>query len=754
MVFQKGVLIFGIFVMVLNIVSANIYINEFTVDPKTDWGASGGITSSDEFFELYNNGGLDIDLNNWKLILNDSTNEEQNLSGNITAGGFFVMLNPAGIQNNDGQLILYDDSGTEIDKVTYGNWDDGNVSDNAPDGNANDVNDECLSRITDGQDTDIDGDDFIKGICTFGTANSPLINTTIEFGNKSINSYCIVKDDNVTLYVNVSHSDSIDVTFSVEDNGDWKNYSGVQTINRPGNYSSIIDTSLLGYGNHSWTVFVKDILNQTHQDGTHDFYVNRRTILNISPSNPDGMNGWYNTKPIFSLINNDGINLYYRWNSLSNVLYTSPFSVDGTPNNGNVTGGIQELNYFANFSCGKIESENSKVVYLDFFNPKIFDMNPEGEILSNNPIISASLDEVYQSNSGLNLSSVKMYLDNVEVDFELNSLGLLDAIISFNSSNLSMGTHEVKVYAEDYSGRSSMKTWEFEVVVPGAFNLVVNEPNQSLYNDKRIKVNISSYGDVKEISYVDWSDKKPRKRTLCRKNCEGYGDDKIKRLTFKDGFHEISFFAFDGYGMMVERNVSFLVDSKSPKIKKTEPRKGFSNGMFYLEFDEDNPIELNLYYENDSDIFAKVFNLSECNYDGRYTTCNENVDLSFLEGQEIFYYFNLIDINNKSDLSRIINLNVDTLEPVVNGFNFTLDGRKVNFLFNVSDLNFDKITYVDFEETSPREKLLCNKLIDYGDFGICENKKSFRRGVHNLTINIYDEAGNFEEISGVWFEVV
>ncbi|MBU1988876.1 MAG: hypothetical protein KKD94_05345, partial [Nanoarchaeota archaeon] len=79
--------------------------------------------------------------------------------------------NPEGSQSNDGQLILYNSLDQLIDSVTYGDWDDGNESDNAPDGNANDYTDECLSRMPNAKDTDNDKNDFIKTRCTYGSEN-------------------------------------------------------------------------------------------------------------------------------------------------------------------------------------------------------------------------------------------------------------------------------------------------------------------------------------------------------------------------------------------------------------------------------------------------------------------------------------------------------------------------------------------------------------------------------------------------------
>jgi hypothetical protein len=174
---------------------SSIKINEFVVDPQTNWdgstssGNSSNITANDEWVELYNEGVSTINLSGWQLKLVDSTNATQNLSGAIASGSYLVILNPSGTQNNDGQLILFDSLGNLIDSVSYGNWNDGDVSDNADDGNANNETNECLARFPDGEDTDSDIDDFIKTSCTFGSSNtqSNQSNPTLPDNQQSLN---------------------------------------------------------------------------------------------------------------------------------------------------------------------------------------------------------------------------------------------------------------------------------------------------------------------------------------------------------------------------------------------------------------------------------------------------------------------------------------------------------------------------------------------------------------------------------------
>ncbi|MEK6862264.1 MAG: hypothetical protein AABY07_09955, partial [Nanoarchaeota archaeon] len=76
--------------------------------------------------------------------------------------------------------------------------------------------------------------------------------------------------------------------------------------------------------------------------------------------------------------------------------------------------------------------------------------------------------------------------------------------------------------------------------------------------------------------------------------------------------------------------------------------------------------------------------------------------------------------------------------PEINSFSHEIDRRRVTFIFDITEDNFDEINYIDYSDTKPRERRLCSRLRD----GICEIRKTFSRGEHNLTFTILDEAGN------------
>ena len=92
-------------------------------------------------------------------------------------------------------------------------------------------------------------------------------------------------------------------------------------------------------------------------------------------------------------------------------------------------------------------------------------------------------------------------------------------------------------------------------------------------------------------------------------------------------------------------------------------------------------------------------------------------------------------------MSKPINIDVDTTKPVINSFTNLTNGRRVTLRLNVTEVNFDEITYTDSNDRTPRPKVLCSRLRG----GICEATKTLSLGPHNLSIKVLDEAGNFVE---------
>ena len=276
--------------------------------------------------------------------------------------------------------------------------------------------------------------------------------------------------------------------------------------------------------------------------------------------------------------------------------------------------------------------------------------------------------------------------------------------------------------------------------------LVINSPADAVFGVKRIPVNISTNEAIDEITYRDLRDARGRERTLCSRGCEGYGNDKKKTITFNDGEHEVSFKAYNPTGQVIDEEiVTFRVDSKKPKITKTSPTSGFGTGIFEVEFKEENPAELMLHYGSEDPRLVNIED--ECTLEKDTYACAPEVDVSQYDGSSLSYWFGLKDIAGSMDSSRPRSIDVDITPPVINSFGFPPpDGRSVTFTFNVTEQNFDSIKYEDWSNGKPKTGTLCTRLKN----GICEARKTFSKGSHNVIFTIADYAGNEEQTSAVF----
>ncbi len=132
--------------------AGQVVINEFVSNPGED---------DNEWVEIFNNCGQGVNLDGW--ILEDGAGGKTALSGSLDK--FFVIDSPKGQLNNAGDLIILKDaSGTTIDQVLYGTWDE-QAGAPAP------AKGQSLARIKDGQDSDQDNDWTLTNQPTKGSPN-------------------------------------------------------------------------------------------------------------------------------------------------------------------------------------------------------------------------------------------------------------------------------------------------------------------------------------------------------------------------------------------------------------------------------------------------------------------------------------------------------------------------------------------------------------------------------------------------------
>ncbi len=263
-----------------------------------------------------------------------------------------------------------------------------------------------------------------------------------------------------------------------------------------------------------------------------------------------------------------------------------------------------------------------------------------------------------------------------------------------------------------------------------ALVLTVNEPNKTTYGSGEVMINLSADNES-DFFYIrdshGWF-----KFLSCdnQKECSS-------TLKFREGDNEIYFKAISNSGESNSKNVSFKVDTLIPKIKATSPKNNaiINGSEFLVRYSEENLKQIDFIYQNQS---GGINNLSNSTCEsGTNKKCVFNVNLSYLDGQEILYWFNVSDnINTTESIKRKVR--VDTSPPKNISQSYEIEKRRINFVFEIQEDNFDRVSYIDLNDKNPKLRTLCSSL----KYGRCSVKVSFKPGVHRLDIITTDKAGN------------
>lgn len=530
---------------------------------------------------------------------------------------------------------------------------------------------------------------------------------------------CVYEAENILASASISGSVK-EVLVEVNDSG---NYQNKTTTKSGAVYSAFINGA--GGGNLFWRFVVKDIADGLNYGSWNSIYVNRRTSLSIYPTIPDGLNNWYVSEPVFTLLNSDASQIYYRWDGTGTHLYSSPFNLTDIPNPPPETAGILKLTWWSNTSCG-IESEQNKTIYADLTAPRLSNFVPANMAVINNknPSISAVIDDVYGENSGIDKNSVGMKVDSNSVARTLIDISSIKTKASFDAVNLSEGSHIVEVFGKDNAGWEFYENWSFSINSSAGFSLQVNLPEDQIYGNTQIKFNISTTSLVSRIDYIDNLDENAKFRTLCY-NCKSF----TRTVSFGEGQHNLTIRATDKSGNLKEENISFFIDSRAPKVISTKPKNNevVNGSQFYIKYSEKNLKSIVLYYGN----LSKTLSCPA----GENKNCTIGLNLSDYDGQYIDYWFIVSDYlrNASSGTNRI---KIDTSVPVLNVYSPLNSNYTRRVIFNVTTSEKVNLKYIDNSVLKPRWNNLCTDCNKY------LNTRMFSSGNHKVIIMATDKAGN------------
>ncbi len=124
------------------------------------------VSGGKEQIELFNPTNFEASLS--QCALYDGANHLIDISSfSIPANGFLVLTLNYSVLNNDGDVLTYFCRGQVKDQVSWGDWNDGNLSDNAPNPDVG----KSIGRYPDGKDSDVDSADFQMMPPSLGTTN-------------------------------------------------------------------------------------------------------------------------------------------------------------------------------------------------------------------------------------------------------------------------------------------------------------------------------------------------------------------------------------------------------------------------------------------------------------------------------------------------------------------------------------------------------------------------------------------------------
>jgi hypothetical protein len=240
-----------------------VVVNEFVSDPE----------HGNEWVEVYNAGSEALDFS--ECYISDFAEHKLYSSQTINQDEFLVLEYSSSILNNGGDLIKIVCSGIVLDQVTYGNLNYGqNVSLNAP----TPVDGKSAGRIPDGNDTDVDSEDFhIIEMPTKGLPyNADLVPPVVILISPEHGTDVKTEDVGVSYTVIDNQATSLICEVYSDINGNFESIKSQTAFN--GSESSFILKDVKD-GEYMWNVRCSDGVSYSFSENNWSFIVNDTPYL-------------------------------------------------------------------------------------------------------------------------------------------------------------------------------------------------------------------------------------------------------------------------------------------------------------------------------------------------------------------------------------------------------------------------------------------------------------------------------------------
>ena len=330
--------------------------------------------------------------------------------------------------------------------------------------------------------------------------------------------------------------------------------SGI-TVFTGSNYTFVFDItapSTLGKYNCSWQM-LKEGVAWFGQLCNKTVYVVDMPNVNytFSPSAPDGVDGWYKTKPNITLqINstyNPGATGYYRWGSGTTYSFANKTTFQAPE-------GTTTLRFWASDSFGYQSPIYEEVFKVDSKSPTISAFRPmNGSTINNNqPHFWASYSEAYV---GSGISPILSFVELEDPDGTKTNLTAsfsnyyMDAYPTLPKD----GRYNVTLGVADNAGNIRIENWWFVLDTTGP-EITIVEPkpmDEKNYTTRSVPLNIS-IGE--EVTRIEYSLNGGIYRQLCR-YCSYYSG----LLGARNGTNILTIRAYDSVGNEAHETVIFNV---------------------------------------------------------------------------------------------------------------------------------------------------------------------------------------------------